>query len=73
MNGTCQCGGRIKERSHTVTTERGAKEHGINLWPVVIEVSECMACGRSMTKTYSPNIGEQKHDATEDHSLGGDK
>lgn len=52
MNGTCQCGGRISDRSHTVTTERGAKEHGIDKFPCVIEVSECRACGRSMTKIF---------------------
>lgn len=53
MNGTCQCGGRIVERTHTVTTDRGAMEYGVDTFPVDIEVSQCKACGRAMTKVYS--------------------
>lgn len=46
MNGTCQCGGRINERSHTVETLDGANNHGFSVYPIEIETSECKACGR---------------------------
>ena len=48
MEGTCPCGGRLRERNHHVTTRKGANE-----WvsvdcelPLLIEQTECQACGR---------------------------
>lgn len=48
MNGTCKCGGVIKERNHQVTTERGILEYEVNCaLPANIETSECGSCGRN--------------------------
>ena len=48
MEGTCPCGGRLKERNHTVTTQKGADEwvQGVKQLPMTIEQTECQSCGR---------------------------
>lgn len=52
MNATCQCGGQIRERTHSVTTQAKALEYGVDVFPIEVEVSQCKACGRAMTKLF---------------------
>jgi hypothetical protein len=57
MEGICPCGGRIRERSHFVTTQTGLavwKHHApkdleLRL-PVKVIQSECVSCGRNHIK-----------------------
>lgn len=51
MEGICKCGGRIRERSHQVTTQAGIERYDVTCpLPATIETSECRACGRCMVR-----------------------
>jgi len=70
MEGVCQCGGTIRERRHEVKTPAGFDKWARH-WkgleppalPVIIEQSECTACGRNMIRVYESMIHEQKREA----------
>jgi hypothetical protein len=54
MEGTCKCGGRIKQSRHNVETDKGAsawleplKSYTL---PLTVTVSQCSACGRRRTE-----------------------
>ena len=49
MEGTCPCGGRIKQSSHILTTDKTFDQYKIDdSWtlPVDVVISRCQACGR---------------------------
>jgi len=62
MQGTCSCGGRLKEMEHAVTTESGVAQHGLDCPPpVIVERTECRACGRSETRFFAGPGQQQTH------------
>lgn len=52
MEVICKCGGKTRERSHKVTTEKGAEQWGVDVVPITVEQSECSSCGRYMVKVF---------------------
>jgi hypothetical protein len=53
MQGTCQCGGRLREHEHVVETVAGIAKHGLGCPPpVTVERTRCVACGREETRYY---------------------
>ena len=56
MEGTCPCGGKLKEHNHNVLTYEGARKwHVLCEMPAHVEQTTCTGCGRGGHRIFDVN------------------